>query len=227
MLDLRWIRNHPEELKAAMKRRGADVPVDELIELDGRWREKLTLVERLKAERNEASEAIGRAKREGKDAREAIARMREVAAHIKAARPGGGRDRGAHQRAASRDSQHPPRERPRRRERRRQRRGAPGGRAAAVRLRAQAPLGTRRSAGHPGLRAGGQGDGRPVRLFERAGARLERALVQFMLDLHTREHGYTELWPPYIVNADSMTGTGQLPKFEAGHVPAGGDATTT
>src|SRR5690606_18152704 len=45
------------------------------------------------------------------------------------------------------------------------------------------------------------------------GARLERALIQFMLDLHTEEHGYTELWPPFIANADSMTGTGQLPKF--------------
>ena len=47
------------------------------------------------------------------------------------------------------------------------------------------------------------------------GARLERALMNFMLDLHTREHGYTEVLPPFMVNADSMYGTGQLPKFEA------------
>ena len=47
------------------------------------------------------------------------------------------------------------------------------------------------------------------------GARLERALTNFMLDLHTREHGYTEVLPPFMVNADSMYGTGQLPKFEA------------
>src|ERR671930_34706 len=47
------------------------------------------------------------------------------------------------------------------------------------------------------------------------GAKLERALANFMLDLHTREHGYTEVLPPYMVNADSMYGTGQLPKFEA------------
>ena len=47
------------------------------------------------------------------------------------------------------------------------------------------------------------------------GARLERALANFMLDLHTREHGYTEVLPPYMVNAESMYGTGQLPKFEA------------
>ena len=47
-----------------------------------------------------------------------------------------------------------------------------------------------------------------------AGARLERALVNFMLDLHTTEHGYTEVFPPYMVHRRSMTGTGQLPKFE-------------
>ena len=45
-------------------------------------------------------------------------------------------------------------------------------------------------------------------------ARLHRALIQFMLDLHTREHGYTEIYVPYLVNADSLRGTGQLPKFE-------------
>jgi seryl-tRNA synthetase len=47
-----------------------------------------------------------------------------------------------------------------------------------------------------------------------SGARLERALINFMLDLHTREHGYTEVFPPLLVNAAAMTGTGQLPKFE-------------
>ena len=49
-------------------------------------------------------------------------------------------------------------------------------------------------------------------------ARLHRALIQFMLDLHTQEHGYTETYVPYMVNADSLRGTGQLPKFEAGSV---------
>src|SRR5690606_17754837 len=83
MLDLRWIRKYPQELKAAMKRRGADEPVDESSARDQSWRQKLATVERLKAERNEATEAIGRAKREGKDASEAIARMKDVAAQIR------------------------------------------------------------------------------------------------------------------------------------------------
>ena len=67
-----------------------------------------------------------------------------------------------------------------------------------------------------------------------AGAQLERALMMFMLDLHTREHGYTEIWPPALVNADTLRGTGQLPKFEAdlfkiegaGAMAALGDAAT-
>ena len=52
-------------------------------------------------------------------------------------------------------------------------------------------------------------------LFKGLGAKLERALIQFMLDLHTTEHGYTEVSPPFLANRPTMTGTGQLPKFES------------
>ncbi len=59
-------------------------------------------------------------------------------------------------------------------------------------------------------------------LFKNAGARLERALINFMLDLHTTEHGYIEMATPFMVNRDSMIGTGQLPKFEYDmfHIPS-------
>ena len=60
---------------------------------------------------------------------------------------------------------------------------------------------------------GGKVTGARFSFYKGYGARLERALINFMLDLHTKEHGYTEIFPPFIVNADSMTGTGQLPKF--------------
>src|SRR5207237_4569022 len=56
-----------------------------------------------------------------------------------------------------------------------------------------------------------------------AGARLSRALINFMLDLHTREHGYREVEPPFLVNSAALTGTGQLPKFEADLFKIGGD----
>jgi seryl-tRNA synthetase len=213
MLDLRWIRNHPEELKAAMKRRGADVPVDELIELDGRWREKLTLVERLKAERNEASEAIGRAKREGKDASEVIARMKEVAAQIKE----------LDQEVAEMEARikellleipNVPHE------------SVPDGASDADNVEVRRVGEPREFDFEPkphwelgvsldilDFERAGRVTGARFAFLKGLGARLERALIQFMLDLHTEEHGYTELWPPFIANADSMTGTGQLPKF--------------
>lgn len=60
----------------------------------------------------------------------------------------------------------------------------------------------------------GKGDGKSFYFLKRSRAKLERALISFMLDLHTEEHGYTEMLPPYLVNRASLTGTGQLPKFE-------------
>ena len=60
----------------------------------------------------------------------------------------------------------------------------------------------------------GEGNGFAVRVLKGLGARLERALINFMMDLHSDQHGYEEILPPYIVNRDSLIGTGQLPKFE-------------
>jgi seryl-tRNA synthetase len=84
VLDLRLIRTEPDLVRAALARRGADVPLDEILSLDERRRALLTEVERLRAEQNKASEAIAAAKRAGDDADEAIARMREVAGRVKA-----------------------------------------------------------------------------------------------------------------------------------------------
>jgi seryl-tRNA synthetase len=83
VLDLKLLRREPEQVRAALARRGAGDAVDELLGLDGRRRELLPKLEGLRAQRNEASEAIGRAKRSGEDASEAIAQMRDVAAQIK------------------------------------------------------------------------------------------------------------------------------------------------
>ena len=98
--------------------------------------------------------------------------------------------------------------------RRRQRGGAPRGHAARLRLRAEGPLGPRARARHPRLRARGAGSrARASPSTGTLGARLERALIQFMLDLHG-SRGYREVIPPYLVTAETLTGTGQLPKFE-------------
>jgi seryl-tRNA synthetase len=83
MLDLKLLRREPEQARAALARRGAADAVDELLRLDGRRREILPQLEGLRAQRNEASEAIGQAKRSGEDASDAIAQMREVGSQIK------------------------------------------------------------------------------------------------------------------------------------------------
>ncbi|HEX6714270.1 MAG TPA: serine--tRNA ligase [Thermoleophilaceae bacterium] len=83
MLDLKLLRRDPEQVRAALARRGAADAVDELLRLDARRREILPELETLRAQRNEASEAIGQAKRSGEDASEAIAQMRQVGARIK------------------------------------------------------------------------------------------------------------------------------------------------
>ena len=84
MLDLRLIRAEPDLVRAALARREADGPLDEILALDERRRALLTEVEGLRAEQNQASEAIAAAKRAGEDADDAIARMREVASRVKA-----------------------------------------------------------------------------------------------------------------------------------------------
>ena len=77
----------------------------------------------------------------------------------------------------------------------------------------QGPLGYRREPGHPGFRAGRQDHRRPLRPLKGAGARLERALINFMLDLHTEKHGYTEVLPPFMVNEDSLRPPASSPSF--------------
>src|SRR5690606_20624239 len=215
MLDLKWIRAHPDALKEGMRRRGAEVPVDELIEVDRAWREKLTALERLKAERNEASEAIGLAKRQGKDASEAIERMREVAARIKAMEQ---EVEGLEARLKELLLQVPniPHA------------SVPDGRSDADNVEVRRAGEPRQFGFEPkphwelgvsldiiDVERAAKVTGARFAFLKGLGARLERALIQFMLDLHTREHGYTELWPPFMANDASMTGTGQLPKFAA------------
>lgn len=213
MLDLRLVRTQPDVVREAVKRRSADVPVDELLNADAAWRERLSEVERLKAERNEASAAIGERKRAGEDATEAIARMKGVSERIKAldvevaelderikalimeipnvpheSVPVG---------ASDADNVEVKRS------------GEP--RAFDFEPKAHWDLGT--SLDIIDFERAGKVTGARFTFLKGAGARLERALTQFMLDLHTTEHGYQELLPPFIVNEGSMRGTGQLPKF--------------
>jgi len=214
VLDLHFVREHLDEVAEALRARRAKLSLDRFRELDSTRRELLVEVEGLKKERNEKSRSIGKVIQSGGDAESAKAEVREIGARVA----------GIEQRLESTQAELDAfmRELP----------NIP---------HASVPVGESEE-DNPVLRSWGEptrfdfepqahwdlGPQLGILDFERAakvagarfafligdGALLERALIQFMLDLHTREHGYTELLPPFMVNAEACFGTGQLPKFE-------------
>ncbi|HIE11911.1 MAG TPA: serine--tRNA ligase [Desulfotomaculum sp.] len=214
MLDLKFIRRNPETVREALKKRlYKEKIIDELLQADASWREKLAVVEQMKNRRNTVSEEIGRLKKEGRDTQELVAEMRALGARIKEIE--------AEVRAYAEEIQerllgipNMPHA------------SVPFGRDAGENPEVSRWGGLRkfRFAPRPHWEIGeitgildfersSKVSGARFAFYRGAGSALERAVISFMLDLHTREHGYTELFPPYLVNADSMTGTGQLPKF--------------
>ena len=216
MIDLKRLRQDPEGSRASLLRRAdpavAQV-VDEVLALDRRRRDLLVRVESLKAERNAASEEVARRKRAREPADELMATLKASGEQVK------GLDQELREIDAELDRRVmtlPNFPAP----------DVPDGDASANRVvrswgepvaldftpRPHWELGAR--LGMLDLPAGAKLAGSGFPLFRGAGARLVRALAGFMLDLHTREHGYTEVAPPFLANRASLTGTGQLPKFE-------------
>ncbi|AVX31770.1 seryl-tRNA synthetase [Carboxydocella thermautotrophica] len=213
MLDIKFIRQNPEIVEQALKNRGAAVSLQEFLQLDEQRRKLLVEVEQLKNQRNTTSEEIGRLKKQGQDATELMAAMKEVGNRIKEldeqvaqieARleeivltipnvPHSSVPVGA-------DSNDNPIVR---------RWGEP--RQFDFEPKPHWEIGE--ALGILDFERGGKVTGTRFTFLKGAGARLERALINFMLDLHTREHGYVEVFPPFLANSKSMTGTGQLPKF--------------
>ena len=214
MLDLRLIREQPEMVARALAVKGGAELVKQVVALDASRRELIRKADDLKADRNRASEAIGQAKKRGEDASAEMARMRDVGDRIKTL------DAELKQIDEQLDAlaaQLPnlPHE------------SVPPGRGEDDNVEVRR-WGTPRAFGFApkphdeiGEALGLLDPERAVKLAKArfnvlwgAAARLERALAQFMLDLHTREHGYTEVWVPHLVNGATMLKTGQLPKFE-------------
>ena len=217
MLDIRRIREEPEAIRARLAVRGAPAlaeAVDRVRELDEERRGLVGRVDELRARRNEVSPRVGVLKREGKD--------EEAAGVIKEMRVLGDELAGFETRLADVDAEieaalleipnTPHADVP------------AGGESENVVLRewGEAPEGEweRRphwevgeSLGLIDFARGAKiaGSGFPV--YKGLGARLERGLINLMVDLHTREHGYTEIWPPLLVNSEAARGTGHLPKF--------------
>ncbi|HNX53027.1 MAG TPA: serine--tRNA ligase [Pontiellaceae bacterium] len=215
MLDIKFIRENPDAVKKALAARKADADIDGLLALDTARRAAITEAEELKSTRNSASKAIGGLMKEGKKAeaeaaKEEVRKIGDCIAEIDE------RVRELDEKILNTLL------------------FIPNLPLAGV------PVGAS-EADNPVVRSWGEkktfgfkvkphwditealklvdfergtkitGSGFPV--YTGQGARLQRGLVQFMLDLHTIEHGYTEVEPPFVCNADAMTGTGQLPKF--------------
>ncbi len=214
MLDIKRIRANPDELIAAMRSRrkkGADVT--ELLELDISRRTLMQESESLKARKNEVSSAIPRMKKAGEDVAELTREMRDVGARVKeldaavseldsrlegllmnipniphqSVPDGGGEEDNQPIRTHGRPAEFD------------------------FELQAHWDIGTR--LGILDFESAAKVTGSRFTFYKGLGARLERAVVNFFLDTHT-QNGYTEILPPYMVNRASMTGTGQLPKFE-------------
>ena len=213
MLDVKYIREHPDEVARALETRGGAESVQQLLGLDADRRRRVTAVETLKAERNKVTAGIAQAKRRGESPTEEMARMRTLGDEIKEMDAAiSGVERGMESILLQLPNlPHPSVPVGRAEDNQEVRRwGAPrqfpfdpkphwevGERLGILDFERAAKLAKSRFA-----------------VLWGAGARLERALAQFMLDLHTREHGYREVWVPHLVNAETMQGTGQLPKFE-------------
>jgi len=215
MLDQKLLRNHFEEVKSKLKHRGEDLSdLDNFGKFDVRRRAIITEVEELKAKRNETSKQISTLKREKKDASSLIKEMKEVGQKIK--------ELDTELEQVEEKLNHLlisipniPHE------------SVPIGEDeddnVEVRQWGEKPDFSFEPKAHWDIaneldivdfeRAAKVAGSRFV-FYKGLGARLERALINFMMDLHADEHGYEEMIPPFLVNRKSMTGTGQLPKFE-------------
>ena len=216
MLDIRLLRENPEAVERGLRDRGGAELVRETVARDAERRRLIAEVETLKAERNRASEAIGQAKRRGEDSEAAMARMREVGDRIKAL---DAEVKALDVQVETLLLQLPNLPHP----------SVPAGTTEEENVEIRRWGDPRRVGFDPkshdvlGEALGVLDFARAVKLAKSrftvmwgAAARLERALTQFMLDLHTREHGYTEVWVPQLVSGSTMLRTGQLPKFEDG-----------
>jgi seryl-tRNA synthetase len=214
MLDIKLIRDDPAGVERALATRGATISLAPVLEADTARRRLVTEAEELKAERNRASEAIGQARRRGEDAQAATARMREVSDRIKAL-DAQVKEADGRLEALLLEIPNVPHA------------SVPVGASADDNVEVRR-WGTPRAFAFAPQQHFEIGEALGILDFDRAAkiakarftvmwgaaSRLSRALAQFMLDLHTRERGYQELIPPYLVSPDTMLGTGQLPKFE-------------
>jgi len=214
MLDLKFVRSHLKDIEDMLKNRGYDLDISRFETLDQTRREILSGLEALRHQKNRVSEEIAAMKKRGEDALTVIAEMKTVASEIKE------KEKELPKVVEELDQMLmviP---------------NIPDGSVPVGKdetdnpvIRAWGEIRELNFAPRPHWEIGqalgildfecaAKIAGSRFALYRGPGAKLERALISFMLDMHTREHGYTEVLPPFMVNGASMTGTGQLPKFK-------------
>ena len=214
MLDVKLLREDLTRVRERLATRGIEIAWDEFVYLDQQRRDTLARIEKLKERKNRLSGEIGKVKKSGGDATALMGEVEEVSETIRQGEEPLAEIEARFEKFMLTMPNLPEP-------------SVPAGRSAAenreVRRWRDPPqfdfpaknhwdigeelgiLDFTRAAKIAGAR---------FALYKDAGARLERALINFMLDLHTQKHGYREVLPPFLVNRDAMTGTGQLPKFE-------------
>ncbi len=215
MLDLKWVRDNPEQVKKGLAAKNVSFDLDELLQLDQKRRALVTEGETLKAERNRVNEEITRRKKAGEGADDMINAMKTVSQKIKEIDTEvGGVEQKTHL-LASMIPNMPHESVP-------VAKGADGNKVVrswgeprkfSFKPRSHVELGSEINKFFS-MEWGSKITGSGFPVYRGEGAKLERALINFMIDLHVSKHGYEEIWPPSLVNRESMTGTGQLPKME-------------
>jgi seryl-tRNA synthetase len=213
MLDLKWIRDNPDALDRALARRGHAPRAAELADLESAWRAAETAAQEIQARRNKLSKEIGAQKAKGGDASAILAQVAadkelEAASEQEAARL-----RAELERAVAALPNIPAEEVPEGADERANKELRRVGEAARPSFAARDHVGLGEALGMMDFARAGKISGARFVVLSRALARLERALAQLMLDLHTLEFGYTEVVPPMLVRDEAVFGTGQLPKF--------------
>ncbi|MCJ7784805.1 MAG: serine--tRNA ligase, partial [Desulfobacterales bacterium] len=214
MLEAKYIRDHIDEVRQRLSLRGQNIDLEQFVQIDGERRKAIQEWEKLRALQKKVSDEVSKKKREGQDGADLIAEMKKVSQELKDldgvvqekekglndflltvpnlphATVPVGKD--------SSDNAEVRR----------------WGEVPKYGFEPKAHWDIGEELGILDFKSGAKIAGARFTLYLDLGAKLERALINFMLDLHTREHGYREVLPPFMVNRFTMTGTGQLPKFE-------------
>ena len=214
MLDLKYIKNNLDAVKRGMKKRKANIDFSDLLGNEKKRRALLLNIEELRCQRNTVSDDIAQMKKSGEDAQPSIDKMRAVSETIKALDKKLSSVEQTIQNFLISLPNLPHIDVPEGKDESQNRleKAIGTSRTFDFKIKDHADIGE--ALGILDLARAAKITGSRFPLYFGSGARLERALINFMLDIHTTEHGYKETLPPFIVNKTAMTGTGQLPKFE-------------